>query len=63
MSERRAVILTMVAMILVAAVVCAGVIALGGNDDLVVLSMVLMAILGANQVARVVMSYESKDRR
>ena len=60
MSERRAVTLVVLAMGLVAFVAGGLVVALGGNNQLAVLAMILVGLVGADQISRTMMRY---DRR
>lgn len=60
MSERRAVTLVVLAMGLAAFVAGGLVVALGGNNQLAVLAMILVGLVGADQISRTMMRY---DRR
>ena len=60
MSERRAVTLIVVAMGLAAFVAGGLVVALGGNNQFAVLAMILVGLVGADQISRTMMRY---DRR
>jgi membrane protein implicated in regulation of membrane protease activity len=60
MSERRAVTLVVLAMGLAAFVAGGLVVTLGGSNQLAVLAMILVGLVGADQISRTMMRY---DRR
>jgi membrane protein implicated in regulation of membrane protease activity len=62
MSERRAVTLVVLAMGLAAFVAGGLVVAVGGNNQLAVLAMILVGLVGADQISRTMMRYDRRRR-
>jgi hypothetical protein len=63
MSERKAVTLALVLLTLATTLVCATVMALGGGNELVVLTTVVILGLGVDQISKLIMSFDGPERR
>jgi ABC-type Zn uptake system ZnuABC Zn-binding protein ZnuA len=63
MSEQKAVTGAMAVVVLLTVAVCAAMMALGAKNELVVVATFVVAGLGVDQVSKLILSYDSPDRR
>jgi ABC-type Zn uptake system ZnuABC Zn-binding protein ZnuA len=63
MSEQKAVTGAMAVVVLLTVAVCGAMTALGAKNELVVVATFVVAGLGVDQVSKLILSYDSPDRR